>query len=39
VGLDGLTIYKYLLRGQGHRASDYFEGEGGRKWKHENLAI
>ncbi|GIJ88423.1 hypothetical protein Asppvi_007347 [Aspergillus pseudoviridinutans] len=39
VGLDGLTIYKYLLRGQGHRAGDYFEGEGGKKWKHENLAI
>jgi glutamate-5-semialdehyde dehydrogenase len=39
VGLDGLTIYKYLLRGQGHRAGDYFEGEGGKKWKHENLGI
>ncbi|KAM0112968.1 glutamate-5-semialdehyde dehydrogenase [Aspergillus fumigatus] len=39
VGLDGLTIYKYLLRGQGHRAGDYFEGEGGKKWKHEHLVI
>ncbi|EAW06255.1 glutamate-5-semialdehyde dehydrogenase [Aspergillus clavatus NRRL 1] len=39
VGLDGLTIYKYRLRGQGHRASDYAEGEGGKKWKHESLAL
>lgn len=37
VGLEGLTIYKYLLRGDGHRASDYFDGEGGRAWKHETL--
>ncbi|KAL4997787.1 Aldehyde/histidinol dehydrogenase [Aspergillus recurvatus] len=39
VGLDGLTIYKYLIRGRGHRASDYFDGEGGRKYKHENLQL
>ncbi|KAL2824693.1 Aldehyde/histidinol dehydrogenase [Aspergillus cavernicola] len=39
VGLDGLTIYKYLIRGNGHRAGDYFEGEGGRKYKHQNLQI
>ncbi|KAL2842970.1 Aldehyde/histidinol dehydrogenase [Aspergillus pseudoustus] len=37
VGLDGLTIYKYLIRGNGHQAGDYFDGEGGRKYKHENL--
>lgn len=37
VGLDGLTIYKYLLRGHGHRASDYFDGEGGKAWKHQDL--
>ncbi|KKK13857.1 hypothetical protein P175DRAFT_0443468 [Aspergillus ochraceoroseus IBT 24754] len=37
VGLDGLTIYKYLIRGEGHRAGDYFEGEGGKKWKHQSL--
>lgn len=37
VGLDGLTIYKYLLRGDGHRAADY--GEGGKRWKHEKLAV
>ncbi|KAL4986850.1 Aldehyde/histidinol dehydrogenase [Aspergillus falconensis] len=39
VGLDGLTIYKYLIRGSGHRASDYFDGEGGRKYKHQNLEL
>ncbi|KAL5332628.1 Aldehyde/histidinol dehydrogenase [Aspergillus crustosus] len=37
VGLDGLTIYKYLIRGSGHRASDYFEGEGGKRYKHRDL--
>ena len=39
VGLDGLTIYKYLLRGQGHGAGDYADVQGGRKWKHERLPI
>lgn len=39
VGLDGLTIYKYLIRGNGHGAGDYFEGEGGKKWKHEKLSL
>ncbi|KAL2001439.1 hypothetical protein VTN02DRAFT_1775 [Thermoascus thermophilus] len=39
VGLDGLTIYKYLIRGDGHRAGDYFEGPGGRKWKHQSLPL
>ncbi|KAL3473657.1 Aldehyde/histidinol dehydrogenase [Aspergillus californicus] len=39
VGLDGLTIYKYLLRGNGHRAGDYFEGEGGKKYKHQKLEM
>lgn len=39
VGLDGLTIYKYLIRGNGHGAGDYFEGRGGKKWKHESLPI
>ncbi|EHA25082.1 probable gamma-glutamyl phosphate reductase [Aspergillus awamori] len=37
VGLDGLTIYKYLIRGDGHRAGDYFDGAGGKKWKHKAL--
>ncbi|CAG8091942.1 unnamed protein product [Penicillium salamii] len=35
VGLEGLTIYKYLIRGNGHRASDY--GQGGRTYRHTNL--
>ncbi|RDW90906.1 glutamate-5-semialdehyde dehydrogenase [Aspergillus mulundensis] len=39
VGLDGLTIYKYLIRGSGHRASDYFDGDGGKRYKHQNLEI
>lgn len=39
VGLDGLTIYKYLIRGDGHRASDYFDGPQGKKYKHHNLQI
>ncbi|KAL5364563.1 Aldehyde/histidinol dehydrogenase [Aspergillus floccosus] len=37
VGLDGLTIYKYLLRGDGHRASEYSSGE--RTWKHQSLPL
>lgn len=37
VGLEGLMIYKYRIRGEGQVAGEYFEGEGGRKWKHENL--
>lgn len=39
VGLDGLTIYKYLVRGNGHGAGDYHEGPGGKSWKHEKLSI
>ncbi|OJJ67516.1 hypothetical protein ASPBRDRAFT_135571 [Aspergillus brasiliensis CBS 101740] len=39
VGLDGLTIYKYLIRGDGHRAGDYFDGAGGKKWKHKALPL
>ncbi|KAF7594272.1 hypothetical protein BBP40_009672 [Aspergillus hancockii] len=37
VGLDGLTIYKYLVRGDGHRACDY--SDGGKRWKHQGLPI
>ncbi|KAL4923213.1 glutamate-5-semialdehyde dehydrogenase [Aspergillus undulatus] len=39
VGLDGLTIYKYLVRGSGHGAGDYFDGEGGKSYKHQDLQI
>lgn len=37
VGLEGLMIYKYLIDGSGQVAGEYFEGEGGRMWKHEPL--
>ncbi|KAJ5946238.1 hypothetical protein N7454_003077 [Penicillium verhagenii] len=37
VGLEGLTIYKYLIRGNGHVAGDYHDGDGGRKYLHSNL--
>lgn len=39
VGLEGLTIYKYLIRGSGHGAADYHDGEGGRKFIHAKLPI
>ncbi|KAI9818307.1 MAG: hypothetical protein M1832_004425 [Thelocarpon impressellum] len=37
VGLDGLTIYKYLIRGRGQVAAEYHAGEGGRRWLHEQM--
>ncbi|KAJ5547027.1 hypothetical protein N7494_004612 [Penicillium frequentans] len=37
VGLEGLTIYKYLIRGNGHAAGDYHDGPGGRKYIHSTL--
>ena len=37
VGLEGLTIYKYLLSGEGQAASDYNSGR--RSYKHQSLAI
>lgn len=37
VGLEGLTIYKYLIRGNGQAAGDY--SEGGKQWKHQKLPI
>lgn len=39
VGLEGLTIYKYILRGEGHRAKDYDSGQGGRRYKHKQLPL
>ncbi|KAL5113678.1 glutamate-5-semialdehyde dehydrogenase [Pleosporales sp. CAS-2024a] len=36
VGLDGLTIYKWLLVGDAHVSADY--GAAGKSWKHEVLA-
>ncbi|KAI0470631.1 gamma-glutamyl phosphate reductase [Xylariaceae sp. FL0804] len=38
VGLEGLMIYKYKIRGHGHVTAAYGEGEGKRPFKHENLA-
>jgi glutamate-5-semialdehyde dehydrogenase len=39
VGLDGLTIYKYLIRGDGHIAADFSALPGGKTWKHQALEI
>ena len=38
VGVEGLMIYKYLIRGQGQVAGDY-GGAGGKKWVHERMAL
>lgn len=37
VGLEGLMIYKYKIRGGGHITADYGEGEGQKRFKHELL--
>jgi glutamate-5-semialdehyde dehydrogenase len=39
VGLEGLMIYKYKIRGGGHVTLDYGEGEGQKPFKHEKLAF
>ncbi|CRG84673.1 glutamate-5-semialdehyde dehydrogenase [Talaromyces islandicus] len=39
VGLEGLTIYKYLIRGEGQTAADYSGQPGGKIWKHEKLPL
>jgi glutamate-5-semialdehyde dehydrogenase len=39
VGLEGLMIYKYKLRGQGQLTATYGEGDGKKPWKHESLSI
>jgi len=39
VGLEGLMIYKYKIRGGGHVSMDYGEGEGQRRFKHEKMAF
>ncbi|KAJ9133947.1 Gamma-glutamyl phosphate reductase [Coniochaeta hoffmannii] len=39
VGLEGLMIYKYKLRGAGQRSLDYGEGEGQKRYKHESLPL
>ncbi|KAI0440666.1 glutamate-5-semialdehyde dehydrogenase [Xylaria telfairii] len=39
VGLEGLMIYKYKIRGQGHVTAVYGEGEGKKSFKHEILPL
>ncbi|KAI0505970.1 glutamate-5-semialdehyde dehydrogenase [Xylaria bambusicola] len=39
VGLEGLMIYKYKIRGQGHITAVYGEGEGKKSFKHEKLPL
>ncbi|KAJ9156250.1 Glutamate-5-semialdehyde dehydrogenase [Pleurostoma richardsiae] len=39
VGLEGLMIYKYKVRGQGHVSAVYGEGEGKKRFKHESLPL
>lgn len=36
VGLEGLTIYRWLIKGNGQVSAEY--GSGGKVWKHEKLA-
>jgi len=37
VGLEGLTIYEYRIKGSGQAAAMY--GAGGRQWKHKRLPV
>ncbi|KAH6899833.1 Aldehyde/histidinol dehydrogenase [Thelonectria olida] len=39
VGLEGLTIYKYKIRGDYQATASYGEGDGKRPWKHEKLSL
>jgi len=39
VGLEGLMIYKYYIKGNGHAAGDYHEGVGGKVFQHERLKL
>ncbi|KUI74305.1 putative gamma-glutamyl phosphate reductase [Cytospora mali] len=39
VGLEGLTIYKYKVRGTGHVSAVYGEGEGQKRFLHEKLSL
>ncbi|KAH8881588.1 gamma-glutamyl phosphate reductase [Thozetella sp. PMI_491] len=39
VGLEGLMIYKYKIRGAGHVTAVYGEGEGKKRFKHERLPL
>lgn len=37
VGLEGLTIYKWVIVGDGQVSAEY--GAGGKRWKHEKLSL
>jgi glutamate-5-semialdehyde dehydrogenase len=39
VGLEGLMIYKYKIRGNGHVTAVYGEGEGRKRFKHQSLPL
>ena len=39
VGLAGLMIYKYKIRGGGQLTASYGQGEGQKRFKHEKLAV
>lgn len=39
VGLEGLMIYKYKIRGSGQVSLDYGEGEGQKRFMHESLEL
>ncbi|ROV98594.1 hypothetical protein VSDG_04271 [Cytospora chrysosperma] len=39
VGLEGLTIYKYKVRGTGHVSAVYGEGEGQKRFLHEKMPL
>ncbi len=39
VGLEGLMIYKYKIRGRGHVSASYGESEGQRAFLHEKLPL
>ena len=39
VGLEGLMIYKYHIKGTGQVAGDYHEGVEGKSFKHERLPL
>lgn len=39
VGLEGLMIYKYKLRGRGQVAAEYGDGDGQRRFLHERLPL
>ena len=39
VGLEGLSIYKYKIRGRGQSVAEYGEGEGKKQYKHQPLSV